>query len=173
MYDLEKLILGVEMYVIKRQLGIAEAMAQEFSNACSQSVFKESGYAILAVVSSYFEMIEQFSVGRPSAPGESKAFFIQGFRKVYPSTILTNPQIGEVYGLVRCGMYHGGMTKFGVEISRYFPSGVTYVSGKIHISPAKVVEELSQHFQAYIQTLRDPASVLQREHFQCHCGFDT
>ncbi|HUJ14628.1 MAG TPA: hypothetical protein VL284_12650, partial [Thermoanaerobaculia bacterium] len=41
--------------------------------------YKEhAGFAILMIVSSYFEAIEAFHKGRPSRRGESKKFFSKG-----------------------------------------------------------------------------------------------
>jgi hypothetical protein len=78
-----------EMYVLKRQICIAEHLASEFLNDCSSSILKESGYAILSIMFSYFEMIEQFMSGQ-SSKSQSKAFFIKGLRRVYPSCSLSD-----------------------------------------------------------------------------------
>lgn len=165
----DQLIDGIEMSVGKRQLRVAELMAAEFSNKDSPNPLMESGYAILSIVVSYFEMIAQFINGEDSE-GKSKRFFIQGFRAVYPSTTLSETQIGDaIYKPVRCGMYHGGMTKAGVHLSRYFPQGFSVIGEEIHINPAKVVEEVRQHFSMYVATLRDHTKVSERANFDKLC----
>lgn len=155
------LIDKIEMYVTKRQIGIAEHLAGEFHNECSTSPLQESGYAILSIVLSYFEMIEEFSTGQ-SSERASADFFIRGFKKVYPATPLTDTQIrNSIYKLVRCGMYHDGMTKSQTRLSRHFVEGFAVIGSEVHVNPAKVVEEIKGHFARYVGRLRNPADAAQ------------
>ena len=152
--DICELISKIEKYVMVRQLNIAEALAVEFRKDDSNHQFKESGYAILSIVLSYFEMIEQFMTGTTSKD-RSPDYFLAGFRRVYPGTSLTDKQIRKIYGHARCGMYHDGMTKRQTCLSRWYPVGFNVVGGEVQINPGKVVEELRQHFTEYVQRLRD------------------
>jgi hypothetical protein len=165
----DQLIDAVEMYVSDRQIRIAEMMATEFSNKNSNSPLLESGFAILSVIVSYFEMIAQFINGEDSE-NKSKLFFVQGFQAVYPRTPLSEPVIKDkIYKQVRCGMYHGGMTKAGVHISRHFSEGFTVQGREIYINPAKVVEEIKQHFTGYMASLRNNCKPLERQNFDKLC----
>lgn len=170
----DDMIDRLEMYVLKRQIGIAKPLADEFLNESSTSPFKESGYAILSIMVSYFEMIEQFITGQSSRRQES-SFFVSGFRKVYPhASFMNDNQIRQIYAWVRCGMYHEGMTKEKTMLSRYYLEGVALHGQEIHINPGKMVEEIRSHFCNYIYGLRNLTSP-QRANFEqwCHqIGFD-
>jgi hypothetical protein len=165
----DEMIDRIEFSVTCRQLGIAEIMASEFLNECSAHPLKESGYAILSVVVSYFEMIAQFINGEDSEK-KSPKFFVQGFRAVYPATPLTDDDIKKVYRVVRCGMYHGGMTKMGTHLSRYFMNGFTLQGSDIFINPGRVIDEIKRHFIGYVARLRNLANTAERANFEklCH-----
>lgn len=165
---LDEMIDRIEFSVTHRQLRVAEAMTTEFLNECSASPLKESGYAVLSVVVSYFEMFAQFLNGEES-DGRSKKFFSQGYRAVYPDTGLADADIERVYKAIRCGMYHVGMPKLGTHLSRYFPVGFALAGMDIHINPGRVVVEIGQHFAAYIAELRDPANTVERSNFEKLC----
>jgi hypothetical protein len=166
--SIDQMIDKIEMYVSKRQIGIAEVLAADFLNDCSSSPLKESGYAILSIALAYFEMVEQFIRGQDSK-NQSKAFFVEGFKKVYPATSLTDTDIKQIYEWVRCGMYHGGMTRNQTPLSRFFACGFAIQNGEIQINPGKVVEEIKSHFAAYVAHLRNPAHVAKRQNFQSLC----
>src|SRR5579883_3418845 len=164
----DEMIDNINLYVTRRQLGVAEHLASHFADESSTHPLKESGYAILAVVVSYFEMIAQFVSGS-SSKNKSEEFFVRGFRAVYPDTPLSRDNIETLYRLVRCGMYHDGMTKAGVHLSRYFPEGFALQNSEFHINPARVVDELRLHFTDYVARLRDPANVTERAKFDRFC----
>jgi hypothetical protein len=166
--SIDEMIDRIEMYVTKRQLGIAGVMAAEFLNESSTSPLKEAGYAILSVIVSYFEMIAQFINGEDSK-NKSKPFFVQGFRAVYPTTSLSDVEIQWLYEVVRCGMYHGGMTKSGTRLSRYFSTGFTLQGGEVWVNPGRAVEELNTHFAGYVRDLRNPANARERSLFERVC----
>lgn len=159
------MIERLEIYVLARQLGIAQTLAHEFLNESSTSPHKESGYAILSILMSYFEMIEQFDCGE-SSDGHSKEFFRRGFRKVYPQSSLNNVEIGRIYSWIRCGMYHSGMTKESSPLSRYFPNGFDVQSGEIRINPGLVVQDLRNHFDQWVTVLKKPACTGNRHLFE-------
>lgn len=176
---IEELIDKIEMYVLQRQIGIAEILAREFLDDKSSSPLKESGYAILAIVMAYFEMIEQFAVGRESKPGDSGPFFLAGFRKVYPQTTLAQTDIKLICDWVRNKMYHCGMvhrgiakystTRMAVHLSRFFAEGFAVRGGELHINPGKAVAEIQAHFLDYVKRLRNPSCVAERTTFEAYC----
>ncbi len=159
------MIQRLEFYVRKRQLGIAEEMANEFRNEDSTSTFKESGYAILSIVLAYFEMIEQFERGQ-SSHKKSLEFFRCGFKKVYPATNLTDGNIDQIYSWVRCGMYHTSLTKGASPLSRHYPVGFDICCGEVQLNPGKAVQELLAHFEVWIGMLKNPTSVQKRSYFE-------
>jgi hypothetical protein len=158
-------INGLQFYICERLIGIAEILAREFANEHSTSPLKESGYAILSIVSAYFEMVEQLSTGTHSDGGKSREFFVRGFRKVYPCFGGSNKQIEDIYGRIRCGMYHNGMTREGTVLSRDYKCGFQICGTEIRINPALVVEDVKRHFCCvFLQRLRDPCSC-ERQQF--------
>lgn len=165
---MDERIRKIEMYVLKRQIGIAELLAAEFRNEANPSPLKESGYAILSIVACYFEMIQQFLTGQTSKDN-SRKFFVAGFRQVYPDTAIEEMAIRLLYDWIRCGMYHDGMTRQATQLSRHFGAGFAVQNGVIHCNPARVVEDVRMHFVAYIARLRDPASATERTHFATWC----
>lgn len=163
---IDEKIAGFIGYVSIRQLGIAEFLANEFKDEGREGVLKESGYAILSIVMSYFEMIEQVTTGTVNTKGDG-AFFARGFRKVYPSAPYSDPDIMKwIYGLVRCSLYHSAMTKGAVPLSRHFEVGFRIHRDKLEINPALVVSEIRLHFDRYAQQLRNPCEC------DCRCSFE-
>jgi hypothetical protein len=161
---IDETINGLEFYVCRRLIGIAEILAREFENQCSTSPLKESGYAILSIVSSYFEMVERFSTGIPSTRGKGEAVFVQGFRKVYPYCTWSKEQIGNVFDRIRCGMYHDGMTRKDTLVSRFYCCGFEICGDELHTNPALVVRDIKQHFCCvFLSRLRDPCSTERRQ----------
>lgn len=185
--SVDEMIDGLEMYVLNRQIGIAEFLAKEFADDNSLSPLKQSGYAILSICMAYFEMIEQFHRGQVSKSNESPEYFAAGFRRVYSTTTFAETDILRIYGWVRCKMYHSGMTHGGVakgvlqpmdvQITRH-QKDITFLCDKnsIFINPAKLVEDVRLHFTDYARTLRDPSCLEERRKFEMYCeliGFNT
>ena len=166
--DIEKLVNKLEFYVVERQLNLIELVAKEFENHDSSSPFKQSGYMILSVATSYFEMIAQFLEG-VSSEGQSKKFFEKGFVSVYPDPSWTTESIKKIYQVVRNGMYHGGMPKAGCHLSRFFDPGFHLCGQEVHINPAAIVREIKAHFVRYMTELRNPANKMVREKFRSMC----
>ena len=165
----EEMISALETYVLTRYIGIAQVLADEFKNEESKSPLQESGYAILSIVMSYFEMIESISSGCKSPNGQSKNYFIAGFKKVYPSWKTRDLEIGNIYKKARCGMYHRGMTKLGTRLSRNFTAGFDVVNKEVHINPSRVVDEMKVHFSDLVARLRDTNNQNERCQFGKFC----
>lgn len=165
MATIDDKIGAIEFYVEQRQLGIALVLAQSFvSNRCGDPL-AQSGFAILSVVFSYFEMTAQFMSGMGSDHG-SKLFFRDGFKNVFPTSPLSDGEIDDVYIWVRCGMYHGAMPKNEVHVSREIGEAFRKDSDRLIINPARLVEDLQCHFRQYVCRLRSPANVTERENFE-------
>lgn len=136
-----------------------------FNVAEAMEAIYGAGYAIIAVVFSYFEMFEQYAAGQTSKAG-SKVAFRDGYRRIYPSSTLLDAQIDSVYDRVRCGMYHNGYTKFGTMISGDYPEAVTVDSGTVKINPHRLLDDLQTHFGGYIATLKEAANTAERANFE-------
>ncbi|MBI1313929.1 hypothetical protein GC176_21760 [bacterium] len=177
----DKMIENLRFYVKERQLGIAEKLAEDFTR--DTPPFNHSGFVILSIVAAYFEMIRQFDKGESSYverengkgyDSKSRKFFIEGFKLVYDKTELSDKEIGQIYSVVRCGMYHGGMPKVGCHLSRNFRSGIHLCKGEVHINPAEMVREVKEHFDRYIASLVPESDLLTNFEKMCEIvGLDT
>ena len=159
----DEMIQDMERYVLERYLGIAQVLADEFRNANSTSPLKQSGYAILSVVMSYFEMIESWSKGCCSPNGKSRDYFTDGFKKMYSGLGLSDAEIHEVYDMARCGMYHRGMTKPETPLSRNYSTAFAKVGNEWRINPWRLVEDIKAHFSGVVNTLREPSNLNERD----------
>jgi hypothetical protein len=151
----------------------------------------DSGYAVLDIVISYFEMIGKYQDGY-TGKGQSRKYFNQGFFIVYPpmKNYRRNKTIQDTHGKnikivdylldilyegVRCSLYHSGGTS-GLVIST---SGVDYAitldaqDKFLMINPHLLVPELINHFVSYIQDLRDLNNTDLRMKFEARFDFDS
>ena len=156
----------------------ADALASE------QYAFREhGGFAILMLVSSYFEAIEAIYQGKTSK-SHSKDFFREGFKKVFPEiatrfNYLPNPDemvksvIDDVYNQLRCGLYHDGAAR-GRIILRHDTGAIGFVHEPAHpyeivtivIDPWQVLARVKTHFAQFLGELRDPNQSTLRSTFE-------
>lgn len=166
---IDDMIDRVERYVLNRQIHVAEFLAREFLDEFSSHPMQRSGFAILSIIMSYFEMVEQFASGE-SSRNRSAESFSRGFRGVYSCSTMSDEQIRSIYRWVRCGMYHGGMPDNQIHLSRHFSSGFAFESGVLGINPGLAVREIREHFEGFISELRYSIFELeQRQLFWCYC----
>lgn len=145
---------------------------------------KDAGFAVLTLVTAYFEPIESYHSGRPSNH-HSKAFFRQGFLRVFPNlpaTLKSNGFAGadqlaidiadEVYIHLRCGLFHEGGTKHKLVVRQdTAPLGlmldvITGDVGSIVIDPARFLAEVQNHLNNYVVQLRDTSKTSLRQNFE-------
>jgi hypothetical protein len=130
-----------------------------------------AGFAVLAIVSSYFEMISKYERGHMSNKN-SKAHFKLGVRSVLElhlsgESTLPDYLIDLLYEEVRCGMYHAGMTGPRVRISD--APGIPMIQLDqfgLTLDPHQLVRALQEHFSGYVARLNDPANVTLRRNFE-------
>ncbi len=169
-------IAAFEVQVRGRILNHAHALASDQYN-----LSEHAGFAILMLVSSYFEAIEAFYRGRPSE-GKSLEFFSAGFLKVFPEIparlkFAQNPNVQdavlrEIYRQLRCGLYHEGMTKGKIVVRRdggplgfLFEPKQSFPVVTIVIDPWHVLSNVEAHFTTFITQLKDPNETALRESF--------
>ncbi len=152
------------------QLGVAKEMVEKGVS--------HRGFALLHVVTSYFEMIAKYQAGYVGS-SKSEEYFVAGVRDVFP--VLANwPQqfvsnvLDALYGGVRCGLYHAGMVKGKVALSGDLPAPMVYHVGEntVWIDPDKLVDALLAHFAEYADKLRNPGNVDLRTKFQARLDLD-
>lgn len=139
---------------------------------------KHSGFAVLHIVLSYFEMIAKFQDGF-AAMGRSKHFFKQGVLSVFPT--LRNHPIDIVDRLInllyeggRCGLYHSGATNPHIILTKDIDAPLAFADSpepKLVINPHLLVPALKMHLAEYGKQLRDSTKKLLRGNFERRFDF--
>jgi hypothetical protein len=147
-----------------------------------------AGFAVLDIVTSYFELIGLCIEGRgkkkrvPKRGGGTKQakwgsgdYFRAGMQHVFPRlkqapTPLLERVLAAFYKDVRCGLYHQAMTRNGVLLSGAFNSPIRFRTAKagtlILINPKRLVEALKNHLRAYVRQISNAANVDDRARFE-------
>jgi hypothetical protein len=131
---------------------------------------QHAGFAMLAVVLTYFEPLGQFLEGRA---GSSGAQFIKGMKAVFPGIDPNVPAVvfGELYNQLRCGMFHRGLTKSKVAVVRgnQMPIVVVHAANgevqSITVDPWLLLEAIANHHSIYIAQLRNLHERTLRKNF--------
>jgi len=118
-----------------------------------------SGFAVLSIILSYFEMIGAFNKGDTDHTGSNE--FKDGIRLVFQEFKNHDSELGELYRLCRCGMYHIGMVREGILLDNY-DKPLSLENNVWKIDPAKLVERITEHFNNdYLNQIRT-----NKTHFQ-------
>lgn len=144
------------------QLKPAEAMLAQII-AQNPPEMQHGAYALIAVIFSYYEMIGNCLTGKNATATEK---FVAGFKDVYPALGLSDSQIRDIYGKVRCGMYHVAYTKIGVLIDGNFAKVFTIANGAIEMNPHLLVPDIRAHFTQFVAKLKSKADALLVQRFQ-------
>lgn len=131
---------------------------------------QHAGFAILAIVLSYFESIGQFLEGER---GESGKQFSRGLREVFPDLDSAEFEeiVKEMYQQLRCGMFHRGITREKVAIvpaSQHAFAIEKNADGslkRIVVTPVNLMFHLEQHLEQYTSDLLEPSNVELRSNF--------
>lgn len=132
---------------------------------------RHSGWAVLMIVFSYFELIGKCRVGAEDSEKSEERFRI-GLEDVFPGLTTMPARLrGEIvailYGSGRCGFYHNGMAQQRIMISADYSYSISHSpSGAVLINPHRLVPELKKHLQRYVAELRDPANTDTRRNFE-------
>lgn len=131
-----------------------------------------SGYAVLAIVFSYFEMIGKLRAGFAET-GKSRYYFRKGLLNVFPALEASGPEVQKdiveiLYQSGRCGLYHAGKVGVRMPISGdwLYPLRYDSESRKLRINPHRLVPELIKHLELYVRELKDPGNG------QLRCNFE-
>jgi hypothetical protein len=130
-----------------------------------------SGFAVLAILGTYFEMIAKYQDGR-MAVGESGRYFRDGVRDVL-STLDSPPQVSDdvadlLYRGLRNGLYYGGFPTTAIAVNGGLPAVLQYdASGPVvTLNPSQVLLAIQRHFSQYISRLSNVAEDTLRDRFQ-------
>lgn len=130
---------------------------------------EHAGFAVLSIVSSYFEMIGKHLEGYEGV-GRSRYHFGKGFDSVFPEVDAAQRDrvSARIYADVRNGLYHDAITMGGIALSRSTGNRVLYetpgVDGSVEIvlNPELLTSRIRTHFAAYIAALlADPSTELR------------
>jgi len=162
--------------VLEWQLGIADQIANG-DPATGRPAIPHSGFAVLSIVVNYFEIIGKFRLGYDST-GMSERHFDVGARDVLEKVTDVRIEwfdriIERLYEPIRCGLYHAGMTGWGVSLSGdpLKPFNVNR-DGTLIVNPHKLVKVLIQHFGLYVNELTDATNISLRTNFERRFDFE-
>lgn len=137
-----------------------------------------SGYAVLQIVLSYFEMIAKFQDGYTER-GRSGQYFKQGVYNVFPELQQVPEEIAErlldvLYSGGRCGLYHAGMTDSRILLSGERQAALAFDerNNRLCINPHQLVPALVAHFQRYIDALKDSHNLELRTNFEARFDYE-
>jgi len=136
-----------------------------------------SGFAVLHIVTSYFEMIAKFKAGYAQSGG-SKRYFKEGIYDVFPDLRnlpqnLQDAVIEKLYEDVRCGLYHGGITGPSIILTGDVKEPIAGNDSQIIINPRLFVSSIQENFNSYIQKLRDSNNVILRNNFETRFDYQS
>jgi len=135
------------------------------------------GFALLAMVTSYFEMIAKYSEGFVGER-QTATYFKKGLQLVFPDMTLPNDEklLNAIYDRVRNGIYHLGMTKPKVLLvdAQTVPGSIGYQAATdlIAIAPDTLVDDLRIHFSFFAGQLRNRENAELRAKFEARFDMD-
>lgn len=133
------------------------------------SPIRHSGFAVLHICLSYFELIGSLVSSKPRSSMRFKA----GVQRVLPGLVNDSADsaalLRRLHEGARCGLYHEGRTRPGVGLGRppdgspiaYDPQSRTVV-----ISPERLPRVLKAHLEQFRSELLDPANSRLRDVFE-------
>jgi len=130
-------------------------------------VSRHSGFAVLSIVLSYFEMVAKHK-GGVTRSGKSEQYFKEGLAWVLPDLSTNDAVLHKFYEAIRCGLYHESRTGSGIEITGdpgVFMEGITDGSA-MRVNPFNLVDYLQDHFSRYIVDLLNPSNTELRVNFE-------
>lgn len=143
----------------------------------SVPAIEHSGFAVLLICLSYFELVGSIVQKRTG----SGVRFRAGVRDVFPR-LFKSPTNGEklarrLYSGGRCGLYHAGRTKHQIGLGTPLPEApIAYIpqSDSVAVSPELLPRELVEHLKRLKDRLLDPAELALRSQFRARFdkGFD-
>lgn len=134
------------------------------SSLLSQDSFGNS-FIVLMVCMSYIEGVEQYRTGIESTR-RSKECFVDSFKRLYPNEY-RDDHLKRLYDKARCGLFHNGMVKGGVIFNNAFQRPIEFQDNgeTIKVNPKKLLYDIKDDFERYINELKTPDSKSLRGNF--------
>ncbi len=137
-----------------------------------------SGFAVLHIVLSYFEMIAKYQDGF-TGRAKSEYYFKQGVYSVFPQLKTGPSQIVDslldvLYSGGRCSLYHSGITDPRIILTYGIKDPMAFDAQKstLVINPHLLPSGLKAHLKDYVKQLRDVNNSVLRENFEKRFDFD-
>lgn len=137
-----------------------------------------SGFAVLHIVLSYFEMIAKYRDGF-AKKRKSEDYFKEGVYFVFPQLKKEPRQIADkllkaLYEGGRCGLYHSGMTDPRIILTGGIdrPMDFDEQTSKLMINPHLLVPALKTHLKDYGKQLQNVKNIRLRQNFEKRFNFD-
>lgn len=137
-----------------------------------------SGFAVLLIVLSYFEMIAKYQDGF-TGKGKSEHYFKQGVYSVFPqlkreSSQAVDDLLNVLYSGGRCALYHRGMTDPRIILTAdiEFPMFFDAREKRLVINPHRLVPALKNHLEEYGKQLLDTNNSNLRKNFERRFDFE-
>jgi len=151
--------------VIGWQLNPADCLRK----SCGEHV----GFAMLHILTSYFEMIAKYEAGH-LRDRDSEKYFRLGVRAVFPNlndlnSWPSNDQddaLGLMYQSLRCGLYHGGLTEDGIAVSWNLRTALEWNGHAVFVQPAHLALSIREHFKEFLKRLKNPTETTLRTNFE-------
>ncbi|GBO54738.1 hypothetical protein APA_2789 [Pseudanabaena sp. lw0831] len=125
----------------------------------------KNGFVILMICMSYFEGVEQYKTGVASS-SRSKECFKDSIKRLYPEKF-KDKELENLYSKSRCGLFHNGMVKGGVVFSYSFDEPIEFLNARdiIKINPKRLIDDIKDDFDRYLNDLKDVTNRTSRENF--------
>ena len=156
-----------------------------------RSPIPHSGYAVMDIVFSYFEMIAKYEDGF-TQKGQSEKYFKLGVYSVFPNMkhhqvpakipggqgkliSVIDYVLDLLYEGIRCGLYHSGITNGQIVITGGIPEpmALDLQNMVLIINSHLLTPKLITHFNDYVNRLRNPNNLDLRHKFEARFDYDT
>lgn len=146
---------NLDPYDISDKIKIYERQVKEwFLKRVSYSLRgKNYGMIVLMVCLSYLEGVQQYRKGRSSENHESRPFFRESVKRIYPE--FNDTQLNKLYEQARCGLFHNGMTDSMIVYSYKYDCALNFrEEGTIKINPKILLKDIKKDFKKYLRELQ-------------------
>ena len=141
----------------KYVIGVAIKLGERFSNG---GELHESGFFILAGLTSYFEGVGQHIIGTGFKKNPDPGYAVT-LLEIFGAALNNDEETAQEFkNCVRNGLAHDGAVRNRVELSRHFNSPIETIRDKqskiigFKINPHLVAKEVDMHFTRYIAKLQ-------------------
>lgn len=132
---------------------VEEWFLKPASNLLAQNSFNNS-FVVLMICMAYIEGVEQYKTGVGSR-NKSEEYFKASIKRLYPDKF-EDADLAGFYVKARCGLFHNGMVRGGVEFSNSFEKPIEFLSNGsvVRVNPTLLLKDIKDDFKRYINELK-------------------